>query len=266
MLSQLNIIVVVETFAAFLLAVTIHNAAQAGIAALLGDGSAIAAGRFSLSPRRQTGAIGNIVALAFSAVALGGVGWGKPVDVDARRMRVGPNFGLILVALGGVLTYAALGVGVLFGLRIFPGYGKLADVLSGHELGNTLISGCVATPGGEATQQCFSGIQPAYVLRVEQFLYIFALTCLILALLNLIPLQPFDGYKILYAFLPTRQALRFRAFEPYMELTLLLVFFLVPYILSIAKIDFSPGHLFIDWGTNIASTISGSLHNFFRVL
>jgi Zn-dependent protease len=265
MLSQLNIIVVVETFAAFLLAMTVHNAAQAGIAALLGDGSAIAAGRFSLSPRRQTAAIGNIVALAFSAVALGGVGWGKPVDVDARRMRVGPNFGLILVALGGILAYAALGVGVLFGLRLFPGYGKLEGALFPSNLANTTTSGCAGS-GGEAMQQCFSGIQPAYVLRVEQFLYIFALTCLILALLNLIPLQPFDGYKVLYALLPTRQALRFRAFEPYMELTLLIVFFLVPYILSIAKIDFAPDRLFIDWGTNIASNIIGLLDHLFRVL
>jgi Zn-dependent protease len=266
MLSSYNIIVVVETFAAFLLAMTIHNAAQVGIAALLGDGSAVAAGRFSLSPRRQTAAIGNIVALGFSAVALGGVGWGKPVDVDARRMRVGPNFGLILVALGGILTYAVLGVGVLFGLRVFPGYGRLEDALFPPTLPGTTISGCAGNYGA-AMQQCLSRIQPAYVLRVEQFLYIFALTCLILALLNLIPLQPFDGYKVLYAFLPTRQALRWRAYEPYMELTLLIVFFLVPYILSIAKVPITPPHqIFIDWGTSIASNFTGTLDQLFRVL
>ena len=255
-----NVIVVVETFVAFLLAVTLHNAAQAGYAALLGDRSAVAAGRLSLSPLRQTAAIGNVVAIGFSVIALGGVGWGKPVDVDSRRMRVGPNLGLILIGLGGILTYAAMGVLVLFGLHLFPGFGRLEDALFGAN------SNCIVTPGGELMQQCLRGVQPAYVLRIEQFIYIFALTCLILTLLNLIPLHPFDGYKILYAFLPTPQALRFRAFEPYMELTLLIFFFLVPYILAFAGIPFAPEQWFINGAANIGSNIVGALDQLFRIL
>ena len=260
-MSPLNVIVVIETFVCFLLAVPLHNVAQAGFAALLGDGSALAAGRASLSPRRQTAPIGNIVALAFSVTSLGGLGWGKPVDVDARRMRVGPNLGLVLVGIVGILSYLIIGVALLFVLRLFPGSARLEEGMFSCILAhsNTVL-------GGEALQSCLITVQPAYILRIEQFIYIFALTCLVLALVNIIPLAPLDGYKILYAFLPTPQALRFRSWEPYMELILLAFFFLVPYLLSIARIAFSPADIFITWGVGIGQHVVGSLDLLFRTL
>ena len=260
-MSSFNVIVVVETFAAFLLAVPLHNAIQAGFAALLGDGSAIAAGRASLSPRHQTAPIGNIVALAFSVTALGGLGWGRSVDVDARRMRVGPNLGLVLIGLVGIVGYLVIGIALLFVVRLFPGADRLEDAMYSCFLahGNFVF-------GGEALQSCLVNVQPAYVLRIEQFIYIFALTCLVLALLNIIPLAPLDGYKILYAFLPTPQALRFRSWEPYMELILLVAFFLVPYLLAFANIAFSPASIFINWGASIGERVVGGLDLLFRTL
>ncbi len=260
-MSPLNVIVVVETFICFLLAVPLHNAAQASFAALLGDRSATKNGGASLSPRRQTAPIGNIVALAFSITALGGLGWGKSVDVDARKLRVGPNLGLVLVGIAGIVTYLLVGVALLFALRLFPGFSQLEDASFACFLGHGNF-----VYGGAALQSCLAHVQPAYILRIEQFIYIFALTCLVLALLNILPLHPLDGYKILYAFLPTPQALRFRSWEPYMELFLLLFFFLVPYLLSIASISFSPGEVFITWAVNIGEHVVGRLDLLFRAL
>jgi hypothetical protein len=51
-----------------------------------------------------------------------------------------------------------------------------------------------------------------------------------------------------------------------MELSLLLIFFLVPYILAIVGIDFSPAQVFINWGANVAGHIVGSLDTLFRTL
>jgi Zn-dependent protease len=260
-MSPFNVIVVVETFVCFLIAVPLHNAIQAGFAALLGDRSSVAGGRVSLSPLRQIAPIGTIVAIVFSIGSLGGLGWGKAVDVDARKMRVGPNFGLVLVGLAGIVSYLVIGIALLFVVLLFPGSARLESAYSTclSNNGNFLF-------GGQALQGCLVNVQPAYILRIEQFIYIFALTCLVLAVLNVIPLAPLDGYRILYAFLPTPQALRFRSWEPYMELILLVIFFLVPYILAIANIAFSPGDILIQWGANIGQNVVGRLDLLFRSL
>ena len=108
----INVIVVVETFIAFILAVVIHEAAHAATAALLGDTTLAARRRLSLNPRRQLSAIGVIVAIAQSFNLYAGLGWGKTLEVDARRLRVGPNLGTILVALAGPVVNAIIGIGV----------------------------------------------------------------------------------------------------------------------------------------------------------
>lgn len=262
----MNAIVVFETFIAFIIAVSIHEAAHAGAAALLGDGSPAAAGRLSLAPQRQMATIGTIVAVVFSTTAFAGLGWGKPVDVDARRLRVGPDFGLLLVALAAPAVNLLLGLGILFGLQAIPGYADLGNALLPA---GTPTSGF--TPGcqgalGEALQSCLHQAQSGAVLRVEQFLFVLALTSIVLALVNLIPLHPLDGYRVLYALLPARQAISFRRFEPYMELSLLILFFVLPYLLAIARIDFRPGDLFIVPARSIASSIAANLEAIYAVL
>lgn len=256
----INAIVIVEAFLAFIVAVTIHEAAHAGTAALLGDSGPVASGRLSLSPRRQMATIGTIVAVVFAfgsgGVTSGGLGWGRPVDVDARRLRVGPNFGLILVALAGPAVNALVGVGILFGLHAIPGFGSLY----------TAYPRCGAF-GGQLLQQCLASTQSAPVLRVEQFLFAVAIANLALALVNLIPLHPLDGYKVVFALLPTNPALRWRSYEPYMELMLLVIFFVIPVILSMARIPLTPpGLFFIEAASNIAGSIAGPLSSLFLAL
>ncbi|HEV2461850.1 MAG TPA: hypothetical protein VGS80_26130, partial [Ktedonobacterales bacterium] len=127
-----NVILFVETFIAFVIAVTLHESAHAAAAAALGDSSPAAAGRLSLAPRRQMAAIGTIVAIVYSfGICPAGMGWGRPMDVDARRLRVGPNFGLILVALAGPLINLAIGIGIVLALPLIPGYDQLAPAIVG---------------------------------------------------------------------------------------------------------------------------------------
>ncbi|MGZ3665900.1 MAG: site-2 protease family protein, partial [Ktedonobacterales bacterium] len=228
-------IFMIETFVAFILAIGLHGAAHAGMAALLGDSSPLSKGRLSLNPMRQMSAVGTIVAIVHCVVfPPAGLGWGKPVDVDARRLRVGPNFGLILVALAGPLFNLALGLGVAFLVTLIPGYDHLAS---------TYLTNCLPQDhiSGRSLEMCLGSAQDAYVLRIEQFAIAFAVTSVSIALLNIIPLHPLDGYKILFALLPSRQAIAYRNLEPYMEFFLLILLFLVPYILSILSISFSPG-------------------------
>lgn len=255
---NLNPIFIVEVFVAFVIAVTLHEAAHAGMAALLGDSTAVSKGRFSLRPARQLSGIGTIIAIAFSVSGIpGGLGWGKPVDVDAKRLRPGPNVGLVLVSLAGPLLNLVLGLGVALALAHLPGMGRL----------DAGFSRCLGD-GGAALERCLSASAntSAVALRAEQFAYAFAVTNLTLALINIIPLHPLDGYKVLYALLPSRQAISLRNAEPYMELILLIVLFAVPVLLSYMRISFSPGEVLIAYAYQIADGIAQGVTFLYRAL
>ena len=253
-----NIFLVVETFVAFVLAITLHEAAHAAVASALGDGSAVGAGRLSLAPARQMATIGTIVAIVFSFAAVpAGLGWGRTVDVDARRMRVGPNTGLILVALAGPALNLLLGLVIVVLLTLLPGYTALDSAAATH---------CAFVSSGQQVQQCLGTAQPWYLLRLEQFAFTFAVTNVVLALINIIPLHPLDGYRVLYALLPSPQAISFRRIEPYMELLLLVIFFVVPYVFAFLAISFSPGDILINWALQLLSNISPNIRLFYLFL
>ncbi len=250
-------IFMIETFVAFVLAIGLHEAAHAGMAAMLGDSTPLSKGRLSLNPLRHLSAIGTIVAIVYSLGSLpAGLGWGKPLDVDARRLRVGPNIGLILVALAGPLVNLAVGLGVAFLVTLIPGY---------NHLGNAYFNTCFVQAHTTARELeiCLASTQPAYLLRIEQFAIAFAVTNVSIALLNIIPLHPLDGYKVLFALLPSRQAIAYRNLEPYMELLLLLLLFLLPYLLTVLSIPFSPGTWLIDRAYELVQTIATDVAQLF---
>ncbi|HZC06229.1 MAG TPA: site-2 protease family protein [Ktedonobacterales bacterium] len=246
----MNTLVVVETFIAFVIAVTLHEAAHAAMAGLLGDGVSWSAGRMSLNPRRQMAAIGSIVAITLSfGIPLGGLpvglGWGKPVEIDTRRMRVRPDTGVFLVALAGPVFSLAMGFLFAVILRFMPGYQALA-----------LFSGRCAGATGSILQVCLSHAQPVWQLRLEQFLFVLAATNVLIALLNLIPLHPLDGYGMLFALLPNGPAVRYRDFQPYMEVVLLVIFFLIPYVLELLGLSqLNPGF----WLGFLAQMVTGGI-------
>ena len=232
----MNVILMVETFVAFILAVTIHGAAQARMATILGDTTPRLRGRLSLFPQQQLSAIGIIAGIVFSVTTVGaGIGWGKPLEIDARKLRIGPNIGTIVVALSGLVFNALLGVVILLLFNLLPNLNTFA-----HQANVCINSGLF---GGEL-QGCVQSV-PGWALRIEQFFFIFALTNIAIAILNIIPLHPLDGYHVLFALLPTRQAIGWRNFAQWGELLLLVIFFVVPVILQFLNISFSPANLFI---------------------
>jgi len=257
MIAYPNVILIVETFVTFVLAITLHEAAHAFVAALLGDASPISEGRLSLVPRRQMATVGTIVAIVSAVQPFpSGLGWGRPVRIDARRMRTGPNFGTVLVALGGPAVNLVLGLGIAAGLRFIPGYERLGPHAESCSFGNV----------GLGLQTCLSAAQPAWVQRIEQFLFAFAVTNIVLALVNLIPLHPLDGYRVLFALLPNESAIAYRSYEPYMEFSLLVLFFVLPYILALVHIGFSPTFWLFDLANQIASNFASFVAAFYLYL
>lgn len=174
-------------------AITLHEVAHGYVASLFGDQTARLSGRLSLNPIKHIDPIGTIaVPLVMLLVSNFIFGWAKPVPVDQRNLRH-PRRDMALVALAGPLSNLLM--------AIFWGaiakVGLLADQWDNAWLGIPLVY-----MGG-------AGIMINVVLGV----------------LNLIPLPPLDGGKILGSLLPPRAAYKFSMIEPYGFIILVLLIF-----------------------------------------
>jgi Zn-dependent protease len=197
---MINVVLALMIIGSFLVAVIIHEFGHSLMASLLGDPTPRSEGRLSPSLRSHIDPVGTLlcVILAFFPVAAGpvGLGWGKPVKVDPWKLRGGPNAGTLLVSVAGMLM--SLGVGLLFALVL-------------HFLPLTLLTN-------------------ALTARITQLVTVFASVNICLAIFNLIPLYPLDGYQILYTLLPSRQAVQFNRSAQYGPFIILAILFLLPFL------------------------------------
>ena len=175
-----------------LLAITLHEAAHAWVANRLGDTTAKMLGRLSLNPFRHVDPIGTVlvpiligVLSQFNFI----FGWAKPVPINWNQLRK-PRRDMALVAAAGPLANFIM---ALLWMVMF----KLALMLNPN----------------------ISSIALFMLLTAQAGLLI----NLILALLNLIPIPPLDGSRIVASLLPPRQSYLYLKIEPYGFIILLLL-------------------------------------------
>lgn len=166
-----------------LLAITLHEAAHGYVAKLFGDPTASLAGRVSLNPIRHIDPIGTIAVpigiLAMSSLFGGGFlfGWAKPVPVDFGRLRR-PKQDMLWVALAG------------------PGANLFMAIL-------WAISLRLLFDAGERSGFWFEMARVGIHIN------------LVLMALNLLPILPLDGGRVLFSLLPNRLAWQYGRIEPY---------------------------------------------------
>jgi Zn-dependent protease len=180
-----------------LFAITLHEAAHGYVARHFGDMTAHAQGRISLNPLRHIDLIGTLLVPLAILFASGGnflFGWAKPVPVNYSALKK-PRQHMAWVAAAG------------------PG-ANLAMALAWA----VLLKVAVLLPAS----------QPAEFLELMSQAGI--LVNLIFMFLNLLPIPPLDGGRILTSLLPSRAAWRFAKIEPW-GLPILLVL-LVTNVLS----------------------------------
>ena len=204
---MINVVLAFMIIGSFLVAVIIHEFGHSLVATLLGDPTPRKEGRLSPSLRTNLDPVGTMlcVILAFFPVAAGpvGLGWGKPVKVDPWKLRGGPNFGTLLVTLGGLFMSLVVGVLFAFVLRFIP----------------------------------LSLLNNAYTMRIYQLVIVFASVNICLAIFNLAPIYPLDGYQIVYTLLPSRQAVQFAKSAAYGPFIILGILFLLPFLAQIGGLS-----------------------------
>ncbi|MBD3619146.1 MAG: site-2 protease family protein [Chromatiales bacterium] len=165
-----------------LFAITLHEVAHGLVARHYGDRTAEQLGRLSLNPLRHIDPVGTvIVPIALFAFTGFIFGWARPVPVDFRNLR-NPRRDMALVALAGPM--ANLGMALIWAILM--------------KLGMMLHTG---TP--------FIGEPLMYMSAVGIFLN------LILMVLNLLPIPPLDGGRVLAGIVPPRYAALLDRVEPF---------------------------------------------------
>jgi Zn-dependent protease len=175
---------------AILVAITVHEFSHALAATLLGDTTARRLGRLTLNPIRHLDPVGT--ALLF----LVGFGWGKPIPVNAMELK-GGRHGMAVVAAAGPLSnlFAAF----VFALTIRVGL---------LELRSTFLFTLFATE--------LHGFLAQMVGMVIFF-------NVILAVVNLFPIFPLDGFNVALGLLPANLASRYERLARYGPALLLTV-------------------------------------------
>lgn len=171
-----------------LLAVTIHELAHGYVAYRLGDGTAKAAGRLTMNPLKHLDLIGTLVFFITQMI-----GWAKPVPVNPLNFK-NPRKDMVWVSLAG--PAANLALAFVLGLA----YKFLGSLRIGPDL-----------------QWALSTLQTLYLMT-----YIGASINIGLAVFNLIPVPPLDGFHVLEWFLPRDLVIKIQSINPLIWMAILL--------------------------------------------
>ena len=202
-LLQQSILLFVTFFGAVVVAlmsgIAFHEFSHAITADRLGDNTPRLRGRVTLNPLAHLDPIGT----AF--LMLVGFGWGKPVPVNPWRMKPNPKSGRALTAAAGPLSNILLAV-----LASLPMHLGLIDWRSPF-----LVPSSVSGWG------------------VNEFLGLFLSAAIIfnilLAVFNLIPIAPLDGFAVAVGLLPNDLSLSLAKLEQYGP-AILMVLIALPFL------------------------------------
>lgn len=199
-----------------LFGITLHEAAHGYVARMFGDPTAYEAGRISLNPVRHIDPVGTIAVplfLLISTKLLGGAGllfgWAKPVPVDWGRLR-NPKKDMLWVALAGPASNLFMAILWAVSLRLLIANG--------------------ASPQDFWVLMAIAGIQINLVLMA----------------LNLFPLPPLDGGRIVFSLLPSHLAWKYSKLEPY-GLMILIVLMLTGVLWMLLRPLLAFGQAIVTW-------------------
>lgn len=180
MFSELSL---VQTIAVWILpvifAITVHEVAHGWVAMKCGDKTAWMLGRLTLNPIKHVDPIGTILVPGLLLISFTGFifGWAKPVPVNSRNLR-NPKRDMAYVAVAGPAANILMAI-------IWALIARVAVTVNIETVSLPLI---------------YMG---AAGITIN----------LVLALVNLLPIPPLDGSRIMSSLLPNRWAWRYNQLE-----------------------------------------------------
>ncbi len=174
-------------------AITVHEVAHGWVAKKYGDNTASNLGRLTLNPIKHIDLLGTIILPGLLLITGTGFvfGWAKPVPVDSRNFK-NPRQNMAIVALAGPASNLLM--------AIFWALVARVGVMVGS--GNETI----------AMPLIYSGVAGISIN-------------LILMLLNMLPIPPLDGSRILSGVLPNYWAWQFNKLERFGFFILLIMLY-----------------------------------------
>ena len=170
-----------------LFAITLHEVAHGWVASKLGDKTALMLGRISLNPLKHIDPIGTII-LPLVLLLIGGVifGWAKPVPVAWQNLN-NPRRDMAVVALAGPASNLVMAL-------LWALIAKICLVLYNNQIYSVLFD-------------------------IDRFFYAAAnygiFINIILMVLNLLPIPPLDGSRVVSSILPPRWTAHYERIEPF---------------------------------------------------
>ncbi|UCD35317.1 MAG: site-2 protease family protein [Nitrospiraceae bacterium] len=173
---------------ALIVAITLHEVSHGYVANRLGDPTARLMGRLTLNPVKHVDLVGTII-LPLILTMLGGIifGYAKPVPINPSNFR-NPEKGMAMSSAAGPITNVLLAVASSLILVVF--------VLP--------LSALIQSPAVDAVVKPLA-LMLQFSVRINLFL----------AALNLMPILPLDGGRVVAGLLPARQARAYSMIEPY---------------------------------------------------
>lgn len=165
-----------------LFAVALHEAAHAWMADKKGDSTARMLGRLTFNPIKHIDPVGTILVPVLMVVLTGfAFGWAKPVPVDARNLRNPKKDMMWVAAAGPVSNFLQALFWALF------------------------LNISVMFFDGRSSISLFFLLMPIAGITIN----------VILGVLNLLPIPPLDGGRIMSGLLSPRAAMQYSKIEPY---------------------------------------------------
>jgi Zn-dependent protease len=194
-----------------LFAITLHEAAHGYVARHFGDMTAHAQGRISLNPLRHIDLLGTII-VPLVILYLSGYkflfGWAKPVPVNYSALRrPRPHMAWVAAAGPGANLAMALAWALLLKVAVLLPASRSAEFLALMAQAGILVN-------------------------------------LVFMFLNLLPILPLDGGRILASLLPSRAAWQYAKLEPF-GLPLLVILLLTNVLNALLEPLFGMSHALI---------------------